>query len=478
MTTLHDDRKLFAGARVRRIRLDHGLTQTEMAERIGVSISYLNLIERNQRPLTANVLLRLASTFDVELRTLMEPEKRVTEEGLAEIFGDPALSGVSVSRGEIQDLIANAPNAAQAIEVLFGLHREHLRSRESGALTPGPEAGHEIAVERVRDLLAERRNHFPELETLAERLHEEMASTPGQLYAGLVERLRARHRVRVRVLPGAVMGALIRSFDAHRRVLNLSDVIEQPSRLFQVAVQLAVLEGEGAVQPLVASAGLRDERSRALFKLALFNYLAAALIMPYARVFKAAEDLSYDIELIGQRFDASFEQVCHRLTTLQRSKQRGVSFFMLRVDPAGNVSKRLSSGGFPFSRYGGTCPLWNVHTVFESPGRIHTQILELPDGERYFSLARTVRGAMSPWGRPEATFSIGLACDLKSAERLVYAAGLDLRNPLATPVGVNCRVCPRAACPQRAAPALGREPRDSEHVKTVSPFGFAESAEA
>jgi predicted transcriptional regulator len=161
------------------------------------------------------------------------------------------------------------------------------------------------------------------------------------------------------------------------------------------------------------------------------------------------------------------------LTTLQRSKQRGVPFFMVRLDAAGNISKRLSSGGFPFSRYGGTCPLWNVHRAFETPGRILTQIVELPDGDRYFSVARTVRRVLSPWGSPEPIFAIGLICDLKLADRLVYSRGFDLKNPPITPIGVNCRLCPRPDCGQRAAPPVGKEARDSEYVKTVSPFGFA-----
>lgn len=472
MSTGFDDRKLFAGARLRRIRQEHGLTQTEMAERLGVSISYLNLIERNQRPLTANVLLRLASAFDIDLRSLMESEKRVTEEGIAEILADPALAAVSVSRGEIQDLIANAPNAAQLIEMLYGLYREHRRSAEAGQGPPA-EAGADIAVERVRDLLAERRNHFPELDAAAERLHEDMAPLPGQFHTALAERLSGRHRIRVRVLPGAVMGALARSFDAHRRNINLSELLEPSSRLFQMAFQLATLEAEAAVAPLVASAGLLDERAKRLFRLTLLNYVAAAVLMPYARVFKAAEETGYDIDLIGQRFEMSFEQVCHRLTTLQRPKSRGVSFFMIRLDAAGNVSKRLSSGGFPFSRFGGTCPLWNVHKAFEASGRILTQVVEMPDGERYFSIARTVRRGLTPWGRPEPAFAVGLACDLKSAERLVYSRGIDLKTIEPTPIGVNCRLCPRPDCGQRAAPPIGKEPRDSEFVKTLSPFGFA-----
>jgi XRE family transcriptional regulator, fatty acid utilization regulator len=471
MTLVFDERKLFAGAKLRRLRQEHSLSQTAMAGQLGVSVSYLNLIERNQRPLTANVLLRLASAFDMDLRSLMEAEKGLTEEGLSEIFGDPVLSGIPVSRGEVQDLIATAPNAARALERLYALHRETLRREEGAPFAPKAEAGVEIAIEEVRDILAERRNHFPELETVAERIHEELAPAQGQLAAALLGRLQARHRIKVRVLPGTVMGGLLRSFDPHRRTLNLSDLLEAPSRLFQMAFQLVAIEAVAAVDAIASTTSFAEERGRRLYRLALINYAAAALMMPYARFLKAAEELSYDIDLVGQRFDASFEQVAHRLTTLQRVKNRGVPFFMVRVDAAGNISKRFTSGGFPFSRYGGTCPLWNVHKAFEAPGRILTQIVELPGGERYFSIARTVRRALGPWGGPESVFAVALGCDVKAAERLVYAQGLDLRAT-AVPIGVNCRLCPRSECPQRAAPLSGRDIRDSELVKTVSPFGF------
>jgi hypothetical protein len=446
-----------------------------MADRLGISISYLNLLERNQRPLTATVLLRLASAFDLDLRALLESEQGVSEDALAEIFGDETLRDLSVTRGEIQDLIANAPNAARALERLYALHRERLRRSDPGEARASLDAGEvETAIEKVRDLLAERRNHFPEIETIAERVHDEMAPAPGQLATSLAERLLARHRVKLRLMPGAVMGRLVRSFDPHRRALNLSEFLEAPSRLFQMAFQIGAFEAREIVDAAIADAALTDERSRRLLRLTLFNYFAGALMMPYPRFFKAAEDLGYDIELIGQRFEASFEQVAHRLTTLQRTKSRGVSFFMVRVDGAGNISKRFSSTGFPFSRYGGTCPLWNVHKAFEAPGRILTQVIEFPNGERYFSIARTVRRDLTPWGKPEPVFAIGLGCDIKSAERLVYVRGLDLGSVAAMPIGVNCRLCPRADCPQRAAPFAGKEPRDSELVKTLSPFGFAD----
>jgi predicted transcriptional regulator len=225
---------------------------------------------------------------------------------------------------------------------------------------------------------------------------------------------------------------------------------------------------------IVAKSGSMDEPARRLFRISLANYFAAAIIMPYTRFHEAAENLGYDIGLLGQRFGSSFEQVCHRLTTLQRPTARGVPFFMLRVDNAGNVSKRFSSGGFPFSKFGGTCPLWNVHATFETPDRIVTQIIELPDGARYFSVAQAVRRPVAPFGQPQPRYAIGLGCELKFLPRLVYSAGLSIDKVEGTPIGVNCRLCERANCGQRAEPPLTRTLVLDESIRGVSPFRFVE----
>ncbi len=243
--------------------------------------------------------------------------------------------------------------------------------------------------------------------------------------------------------------------------------------MFQVAFQLALLEGAALIDEILERSGEREDAVRRLFRISLANYFAAAVIMPYGRFHEAAEALAYDIGLLGQRFGASFEQVCHRLTTLQRQTARGVPFFMLRVDHAGNVSKRFSSGTFPFSKFGGTCPLWNVHATFDTPGKIVTQIIELPDGTRYFSIAQTVRRPVAPYAQPQPRYAIGLGCELKYASRLVYSMGLNLATADATPIGVNCRLCERANCSQRAEPPLTRTLMFDESTRGVSPFQFS-----
>jgi predicted transcriptional regulator len=175
------------------------------------------------------------------------------------------------------------------------------------------------------------------------------------------------------------------------------------------------------------------------------------------------------------RFGVSFEQACHRLTTLARPGARGVPFFMVRVDSAGNISKRFAGAAFPFSRFGGACPRWNIHSSFRTPGRIITQIIETPDGERYFTIARTVARVATPYLGEDSDLAIGMGCELKHAHRLVYSRGLDLEGPLATPVGPACRLCERPACPQRAAEPISRTLTVDDFSKSISPYPFASS---
>jgi hypothetical protein len=265
----------------------------------------------------------------------------------------------------------------------------------------------------------------------------------------------------------------LRRYTHHRKQLALSELLDSTGRVFQTAFQLALSEAGSLIDGIVAKSGNLDEPARRLFRISLANYFAAAVIMPYTRFHEAAESLGYDIELLGQRFGASFEQVCHRLTTLQRLNARGIPFFMLRVDNAGNVSKRFSSGSFPFSKFGGTCPLWNVHATFATPDRIVTQIIELPDGARYFSVAQAVRRSIAPFGQPQPRYAIGLGCELKYLPRLVYSAGLNIEKVDATPIGVNCRLCERVNCGQRAEPPVTRTLVLDESIRGVSPFMFA-----
>jgi predicted transcriptional regulator/DNA-binding XRE family transcriptional regulator len=468
--------KLFIGPRFRRIRRELGLSQTQMAKELDVSPSYINLIEQNQRPVTAQILLRMAEAYDVDLRNLAAADSDRFFAELNEVFSDPLFRQSELPKQQLRDLIELCPDVASAVQRLY---RAYVEARQGESRAASRLAGRDDAagadanpVERVRELIEANRNHFPALETAAERLRDELDVPSHDLFRALAERLRARHGVLVRVIPVDVMRDTLRRYAHHRRQLLLSELLDDTGRVFQTSFQLALLEAGKLIDGIVAKSGALDEPARHLFRMSLANYCAAAVIMPYARFHETAESLGYDIGLLGQRFGSSFEQVCHRLTTLARPTARGVPFFMLRVDSAGNVSKRFSSGSFPFSKFGGTCPLWNVHATFETPDRIVTQIIELPDGARYFSIAQAVNRPIAPFGQPQPRYAIGLGCELKYLPRLVYSAGLDIDKVEGTPIGVNCRLCERVNCGQRAEPPLTRALVLDESIRGVSPFRF------
>jgi XRE family transcriptional regulator, fatty acid utilization regulator len=471
------DRKLFAGPRLRRLRAQLGLTQSRMADDLGVSVSYLNLIERNQRPLTAQFLLRLADVFDLDLRSLTGDGDDQMLAEVAEVLADPLFGTLEVPRSELHDLIQNAPGAAQALVRLYGAWREQLtaagadgsRTGHDGRPLPSEQRG---PLEQVRDVIHERRNHFPELDEPAEALAEDIRLASDDLFSGIKERLRARHGIAVRVLPVDVLPEALRRYDQHRKQLQLSELLDAASRTFHAAYQLALIEFREPIDTLISTCGLADEPARRLLRINLANYFAAALMMPYGRFLAAAEQSGYDLILLGSRFGAGFEQVCHRLTTLQRPGARGVPFFMIRVDQAGNVSKRFAAGKFAFAKYGGTCPLWSLHATFREPGKILPQIIDLPDGARFFSMARTVRAHVTPWGEAEPQFAIALGCDLIHARHLVYARGLDLANPQSQPIGLNCALCPRETCRQRSQPPQGLSLMIDERSRGTNAFRF------
>jgi predicted transcriptional regulator/transcriptional regulator with XRE-family HTH domain len=472
------ERKLFLGARVKRLRRDLGLTQTRMAEDLGVSPSYLNLIERNQRPVTAQVLLRLAEAYDLDLKTLSSDPESASSTGLAEVFSDQMFRDLGVARHEVAEVAESAPGVSEAIVRLYRAYLDQRRISELGAVAR-PEDGAEAAVvtpsDWVRDFIQGQKNHFPELEEAADALVAELRPEP-QAFAGAArERLSRVHGVQVRVVPIDVLPESVRRYDHHRRRLFLSEVLTGAGRSFSIAYQLAMLEQGPMLDALADRANPPDRPTRALVKVSLANYLAAAILMPYQAFHDAAEKTAYDIELVRARFGVSFEQACHRLTTLARPGQRGVPFFMVRVDSAGNISKRFAGSAFPFSRFGGACPRWNVHSSFRSPGRIISQIVETPDGQRYFTIARTVARIATPYAGEDSELAVGLGCELKYAERLTYSRGLDLKDPVATPIGPACRICERPACPQRAAEPIARTLMVDDFTKSISPYPFASS---
>ncbi|RTL55420.1 MAG: XRE family transcriptional regulator [Bradyrhizobiaceae bacterium] len=476
-------KKLFVGPRFRRIRQQLGLSQTQIAEGLGLSPSYINLIERNQRPVTAQILLRLAENYDLDLRDLATSDEDRFFAELNEIFSDPLFRQIDLPKQELRDLAELCPGVTHALQRVYAAYTEARRGETLVAAQfadRNESAGQRYEanpIERVRDLIEANRNYFPELETAAETLRDEINVGAQDLFTALSDRLRERHSTTVRIMPVDVMRETLRRWDRHRRQVLISELIDDSGRVFQLAIQMGLAEAGPVFDSIVNRAGPLDDTARRLYRITLANYYAAAVMMPYQPFLAAAEQLGYDLQVLGRRFNAGFEQICHRLTTLQRPNARGIPFFMLRVDNAGNVSKRFSSGTFPFSKFGGTCPLWNVHSTFDTPDRLLQQVIELPDGSRFFSLAQTLRRPAAPWPHPQPRFAIGLGCDIRHAGKLVYAAGTDLDKAQGTPIGVNCRLCERENCSQRAEPPLTRALILDENTRRVSSFAFASARE-
>ena len=464
------ERKLYLGGRLRRLRRELGLNQSAMAAEIGVSPSYLNHLERNQRPVTAQVLLRLADAYDVDLKSFAAEGAEATgPDQLAEIFSDPMFADLGIPRYELLEVADNAPSVADAVSRLYAALGDMRRQprREDGAEEPSP-----LSPESwVRDYIQAQRNHFPYLEEAAETLAGALGD-PLALAEPLRLRLKEGFGVEARIVPPELLDGASQHYDLHRKRLMLSALLRPESRTFGLAYQLVLMEFRPLIARMIESAGTPDLPTRRLLHMSLANYAAGAILMPYEAFVAAAERHRYHIDHLCGEFGASVEQVAHRLTTLGRTGAKGVPFFMLRVDAAGNISKRFAGESFPFSRFGGTCPRWNLHAAFQTPGRVVTQIVETPDGQQLFTISRTVDRSVRLDPREDSSLAIGLGCDVKYAPRLAYADGLDLKNPFVTPIGPACVICPRIRCPQRAAAPAGRTLTVTETQKTISPFPF------
>lgn len=454
------------GRTLRRLRQDRRLTQQALAARLGISSSYLNLIEHDQRAVTASLLFKLTEILGVELSVLSGSAERQLEVALREVFSEPLLGLEQIPESEIGTLAASAPNAARAMLALYRAWRV-AREDASGLALP---SGRRILLpnEEARDFFHERANHFPPLEAAAEAIGRELGVRPAEMNHAIAERLRRQHGLTITV--GPLDGAL-RRHDAAARALHLSEVLPRESRGFHLAFQLMLLEAREAVDAALAGTEPSSPEALAMIRIGLLNYAAAALLMPYAPFLAAAQATRYDIETLAARFGVSFEQACQRLSTLQREGARGVPFFFLRTDPAGNVGKRFSAAGFPFARFGGSCPRWIVHAAFATPGAIRVQVAQLPDRAAFLTIARSVQGPPARWGDPAPNHVVAIGCDIARAPELVYADGLDLERA-AVGIGLSCRLCDRPDCRSRAFPPLEHRLVLDPAVEAHSPYRF------
>jgi len=465
MTTTAD-RKLYLGPRLRVLRRELGLNQTRMAEELGVSPSYLNHLERNQRPLTAQMLLRLAGTYDIDMRDFVAGANEAAASDLHEIFADGLVRDIGIPRHEIMEVAENYPSVAEAMARLYhaltDLRRMPERMEQLGA-TPSTMAS---PLDWLREYLDARHNHFPELDGEAEALSQALGQGPEALGAAIEARLAERHGISVRVVAEDVLSGALRHYDFHRRRLMLSERLPAASRLFGLAYQLAMQEMGARITELVARAAPPDAEAAVLARVAFANYAAAAILMPYDRFLDAAEASRYDADLLAARFGASHEQVAHRLTTLGRQGARGVPFFLLKLDMAGNVSKRFSGEAMPLARFGGGCPRWGIQRAFRLPGETLPALVEAPDEARYFTMTRAI-----PRTGGKGLVAIVLGCEARHAGRIACADGL-AGEAAATPIGPACHLCERPDCTERALPPVMRTLDLSQYQRSAAPYPF------
>lgn len=465
---------MYAGARLRRLREERQMTQAALAKTLELSPSYLNQLERDQRPLTIPVLLKLNSTFDLDVQFFAADSDARLISDLHEVLAEAA-GGTAPPASEVEDLATRMPDVAKAVVAMHRRLRattDQLDLLSSKVATPTGAPGVPMPYEDVRDFFYGHHNHIAQLDHAAEQLFDDCGLTIGSIDRQLARVAEEKAGVTVLVRgDGADPLVPKRRFDIETRTLTLARRLRPGQRAFQIATTLAFLvHGTLLDEILDATPELAGE-SRALARVGLANYFAGALVLPYRRFLRSAEELAYDIDLLSLRFEVGFETVCHRLSTLQRQGQRGVPFFFVRTDRAGNISKRQSATAFHFSRVGGSCPLWVVHEAFAHPGRILTQVAAMPDGRRYLWVARTTSSGQHGFGTAPKEFAVGLGCDIEYADRLVYSKGLQLDDPdAAVPIGAGCKVCERPACPQRAFPQIGRPLAISENTSVDLPY--------
>lgn len=463
------------GSKVKSLRRREGLSQKQMAERLAVSPSYLNLIEHGRRPLSAALLIKLARTFQVDLESFATDDDGRAVDELMEVFADPLFDHDALTSADIREFAQHTPQVARAVLSLYEALRnaretsENLSSQMTDAeeLSSADRSG--LPSEEVSDLIQRSRNYFHELELGAEKLWRTARLDTQDMYRRLSEYLETELGIGVKVMTVGAMQGAVRRYDPGRRTVMLSEVLAPRSRNFQLAHQICLLTQAKALDRIADDPRLSTDESRALIRVALANYFAGAVLMPYQAFLDAADAERYDVELLGHRFRASFEQVCHRMTTLQRPGAEGVPFHFLRVDIAGNISKRFSHSGIRFARFSGVCPRWNVFAAFLTPGIIRTQLSRMPDGTAYFCIARTDTKGRGGFHQPYTVHAMTIGCEVKYAPKLVYADGINIENlDRAVPVGVTCRLCDRMDCEQRAVPPIQHPLKVDENVRGLS----------
>ncbi len=441
--------KTFIGPHLRRLRLERDETQSAMARALGISAAYVNLLENNQRSVSVGVMLRLFDVYGVDWRDIAQDDNATRLADLRASVQDPIFGG---DRPDLQDLRAALVHSPGLAGAFLRLHRAYLAAADQ-LLSLAEGAGSVLATSpeaAVHNYFRRNRNHFATLEAAAERFWGDSGIERDEVYAGLKHRLRTKSGIAVRLVRVADLPGALRQYDEESREILLSEALDHTNRIFQLVHMAGLLEQRELLDSLIAESGITEPRGMARLRVELANYFAAAVLMPYAAFLAEARASKYDLDHLATRFCVSFEQACHRATTLQREGAQGVPFFFLRIDKGGNVSKRFNATGFHLAEHGGACPRLDVHTSFRTPGRIVPQFVEMPDASQYFVFSRTVDRPTFERHAQDNRLAVAMGCTIEHAPDIGYAEAFTVPTARMTPIGINCRICPRANCDQRA----------------------------
>jgi hypothetical protein len=449
--------KTFVGPHLRRLRREQQETQAQMAARLGISTSYVNLLEKNERSVSVTVLLKLFEVYGVDWRDVADGEDATLLADLRASLQDPLFDSRRPDLAQLRAALVHAPDLAAGF---LRLHRAYLAASDrlltvAGAASEGTEISLAVTPEAsVHNFFRENRNHFPELEDSARAFWGGQRFEVDETYPRLKARLREALGLRVRVVAVEDLPSTLREYDEERREVRLSEALDHPNRIFQLVHVAGLIEQHEMLEALLDRSAIADPVGRARCQVELANYFAAAVLMPYGRFLAEAQASKYDLDHLATRFGVSFEQACHRATTLQRPRRQGVPLFFLRIDKAGNVTKRFNATDFHLAEHGGACPRLDVHMSFRTPGRIVPQLVEMPDRSRYFVFARTVDRPIFTRHAQDVRLAVAMGCGIEHIGAIGYAEDIRIPEAHVTQIGINCRICPRANCEQRAHRAL------------------------
>jgi len=450
------------GPKIKAFRRQLGIQANKLAEQLGISPSYLNLIEGGKRRIDGDLLLKVCQELKIELSDLTTKSDLNLANNISELLDDELFEDLDILGPEVKDLVNTNPKIARALIKLGDNFKqkdhEMINKVEnlSGKIIDSRKAS--FPGEVISDFLQENKNYFPKLEEFANTIFDKVQKNNRTRYIALCEFLKAEYSITVKDIIPEEDKPFSKIYKKNKNELWLSDYVSLETKKLYAAAQIA---HEGAISEIneyLLKFKFPSDESKKLTKVALLNYCGAAILMPYKLFHSECKKLKYDLELLQNTFATSFEQVAHRVTCLQDPKLPGIPFHMLRVDIAGNISKRFSLSGIDIPRYGGACPRWNVYSAFTRPGIIQAAVSKMTNGEKYVCIARTVEKGIKRFGQSKSILSIGLGCEAKYAKDFVYTENIDVSDKKTEiPIGVSCRTCDRLDCSQRAFPPLHKK---------------------